>query len=394
MLKRAPREDLAGELVAARQRIAELEAERQKTARTDPLTGCLAVGHFRSRMSDEVDRARRYRRPLSLALIDIDGFRAAQLQHGFPFGDRVLRAIGEMLRSFTRSVDLVCRSGGDEFAVLMPETDAPSARKCFERILLELEVLDVGARASVSASMGIAELCPIGGAERLLDRASEALGRARDAGGGRVELLAATGAAIAGEKSKPREAIEALAMALAERDPYTADHSESIVDLAGEVARSLGLPADDIDRIRAAALLHDIGKVAIPDAILHKPGKLDDEEWQLMLQHPVVGERILRAVPGLGSIARIVRHEHERWDGGGYPDGLAGEAIPIGSRIILACDAYHAMTSDRPYRAAMPHSDAVRELSRSAGTQFDPQVTAALVGHLYGQYQAGRIVSA
>lgn len=394
MLKRAPREDLAGELAAARNRIAELEAERQRTARTDPVTGCLAVAHFRSRMSDEVDRARRYRRPISLALVDIDGFRAAQLQHGFHFGDGVLKAIGETLRNFTRSVDLVCRSGGDEFVVLMPETDAPAARVCFARILLELEVLDVGAQASVTASIGIAELCPIGGAERLLDRAGEALGRAREAGGARIEVLAATGAAIAGEKSKPREAIEALAMALAERDPYTADHSESIVDLSGEVARNLGLPADEIDRIRAAALLHDIGKVAIPDAILHKPGKLDDDEWQLMLQHPVVGERILRAVPGLGSIARIVRHEHERWDGGGYPDGLAGEAIPIGSRIILACDAYHAMTSDRPYRAAMPHGDAVRELSKSAGTQFDPQVTEALIGHLYCQYQAGRIVSA
>ena len=141
--------------------------------------------------------------------------------------------------------------------------------------------------------------------------------------------------------------------------------------------------------MRSAALLHDIGKVAIPDEILHKPGPLTDEEWVLMREHPVIGERILRVLPGLGTVARIVRHEHERWDGGGYPDGLVAEAIPLGSRIIIAADTYHAITSDRPYRAARSHSEAVEELIRCAGTQFDPQVTEALIGHLYGQRQAG-----
>jgi HD-GYP domain-containing protein (c-di-GMP phosphodiesterase class II) len=146
-----------------------------------------------------------------------------------------------------------------------------------------------------------------------------------------------------------------------------------------------------VEGVRSAALLHDIGKVAIPDDILHKPGPLSDTEWVLMRQHPVIGERILRVLQGLGSVARIVRHEHERWDGGGYPDGLAGEAIPLGSRIIIAADTYHAITSDRPYRAAKPHGDAIAELARCAGTQFDPQVTAALIGHLYGRRQAGSV---
>ena len=120
----------------------------------------------------------------------------------------------------------------------------------------------------------------------------------------------------------------------------------------------------------------------MPDRVLHKPGPLRGEEWELMREHPVIGERILRAIPGLGCVARIVRHEHERFDGSGYPDGLAGQAIPLGSRIILACDAYHAMTSDRPYRARIPHEDAVAELVRCAGSQFDPRIIAALVGHL------------
>jgi HD-GYP domain-containing protein (c-di-GMP phosphodiesterase class II) len=150
----------------------------------------------------------------------------------------------------------------------------------------------------------------------------------------------------------------------------------------------MGLDDAATAEVQAAALLHDIGKVAVPDEILNKPGALTEEQWQKMRDHTVIGERILRAIPGLGSVARVVRHEHERWDGGGYPDGLAAEDIPIGSRIILACDAYHAMTSDRPYRAAMSHAEAIAELSANAGTQFDPRVVEVLIGQLYGQRQA------
>ena len=149
------------------------------------------------------------------------------------------------------------------------------------------------------------------------------------------------------------DVIAALASALQERDRYTGEHSESVVDLTARVGEALALDSEEISRVRTAALLHDIGKVGVPDEILHKPGPLTEREWEIMRQHPAIGERILRAIPGLGAVARIVRHEHERWDGKGYPDGLAGAAIPVGSRIILACDAYHAMTSDRPYRKAM-----------------------------------------
>jgi HD-GYP domain-containing protein (c-di-GMP phosphodiesterase class II) len=163
--------------------------------------------------------------------------------------------------------------------------------------------------------------------------------------------------------------------------------------MAARVAEAMGLPLDEVARVRMGALLHDIGKVGIPDHLLHKPGPLDDDdEWVLMRDHPVIGERILRMIPGLGPIARIVRHEHERFDDGGYPDGISGAEIPIGSRIILACDAYHAMTSDRPYRQAMSHADAMAELGRHAGTQFDPEVVQALVGYLYGRRQAGAAV--
>jgi putative nucleotidyltransferase with HDIG domain len=182
-------------------------------------------------------------------------------------------------------------------------------------------------------------------------------------------------------------------VALLERDRYTGEHSESVVEMAVAVARSLGLTASQVEDVRAAALLHDIGKVGIPDAILNKPGPLTPDERTIMAEHPVIGERILHSIGGFAPVADIVRHEHESFDGSGYPDGLAGDEIPIGSRIILACDAYHAMTSDRPYRARMSHADAFKELTRCAGKQFDPAVTAALVAHFYhdraGHSQAG-----
>jgi HD-GYP domain-containing protein (c-di-GMP phosphodiesterase class II) len=226
--------------------------------------------------------------------------------------------------------------------------------------------------------------------EALLAAAGSALEQSRAAGGGQTVIFQ-------GDEDSSEDAlasghgdvIAALASALGERDRYTGEHSESVVELTAKVGEALALDAEEIARVRTAALLHDIGKVGVPDEILHKPGPLDDREWEIMRQHPVIGERIVRAIPGMGSIARIVRHEHERWDGGGYPDGLAAEEIPVGARIILACDAYHAMTSDRPYRTAMSHHEAMAELTANAGSQFDPNVVEALVGYLYGRRQAG-----
>jgi HD-GYP domain-containing protein (c-di-GMP phosphodiesterase class II) len=209
--------------------------------------------------------------------------------------------------------------------------------------------------------------------EAMLAAARSALEQARAGGGGQ--------AAVFGRSEEDSESgldrghgdvIAALASALEERDRYTGKHSESVVDLTTRVGDSLALDSAEIGRIRTAALLHDIGKVGVPDEILHKPGPLTEQEWVIMRQHPATGERILRAIPGMGAVARIVRHEHERWDGNGYPDKLKGTAIPVGSRIILACDAYHAMTSDRPYRKAMEHPAAMAELTSHAGAQFDP----------------------
>ncbi len=175
---------------------------------------------------------------------------------------------------------------------------------------------------------------------------------------------------------------EALASALEAKDAYTAAHSRSLVRNAEAVARKLGLDEQEIENIRLGAIFHDIGKIAVPDRILNKPGPLTDAERREMEQHTVIGERILQPVEFLRDVLPIVRHEHERWDGKGYPDGLAGEEIPLGARIILVCDAYDAMTSDRPYRPALPAEVARQELARNAGTQFDPQVVSAFLAVL------------
>jgi HD-GYP domain-containing protein (c-di-GMP phosphodiesterase class II) len=177
-------------------------------------------------------------------------------------------------------------------------------------------------------------------------------------------------------------AVQALAAAIEARDNYTHAHSEQVVTLATEVALLLGVSPSELEQVRHGALLHDVGKLAIPNEILHKPGPLTDEEWLVMAEHPIIGERILRRTPQLGHLAPVVRHEHERWDGGGYPDGLAGAGIPVASRIILACDAYNAMITTRPYRDAMSEEAAIAELEDKSGTQFDPQVVRALLERL------------
>jgi HD-GYP domain-containing protein (c-di-GMP phosphodiesterase class II) len=174
-------------------------------------------------------------------------------------------------------------------------------------------------------------------------------------------------------------AVQALAAAIEERDSYTHQHSEQVVHLARGVAMLLGLPVEKVERIADAALLHDVGKLAVPSEILHKRGPLDPEEWAVMAEHPVAGERILLRIPELSAIAPIVRHEHEHWDGSGYPDRLKARAIPIGSRIILACDAYEAMITPRPYRPAMTRAEAIAELEANKERRFDPEVIDALL---------------
>jgi len=385
-------DDLELQLAEANRRIVELQRQLGGHTGNDPVTGLPSLSRFRAQLDIEVKRTRRNGLPLCGAVLDIDGFRSINTHHGYGVGDEVLAATGSVLGAGMRAHDLACRTGADEFAVLMPETDPAGAETGLARVLQELDGVHVGPVSSVSASVGIAVLGHAETGAQLLACAGAALARARDAGGGRVNADQSAAAPTPAETHR-RDAVSALTAALLERDRYTGEHSESVVDLAGRVARGLGLDDREVAQVQAAALLHDIGKVAIPDEILNHPGSLSDEQWARMRDHTIIGENILRAFPGFGGVARIVRHEHERWDGTGYPDGLAREDIPLGSRIILACDAYHAMTSDRPYRAAMPHAEAIAELTANVGKQFDSAVIEQLVGALYGMRQAGELVS-
>ncbi|MEA2468091.1 MAG: hypothetical protein QOJ57_2217, partial [Thermoleophilaceae bacterium] len=187
-----------------------------------------------------------------------------------------------------------------------------------------------------------------------------------------------------------RAVVRSLAAAIEARDGYTGGHSDEVQRLSVAVALQLGLDRSQIEEIRTVALLHDIGKIGIPDHVLHNPDPLSREEWAVMRQHPLIGERILEPLPGLSAVARAVRHEHERWDGDGYPDGLAGHEIPLAARVVLACDAYHALVSDRPYRDALPLEEALTEIDYCAGTQFDPRVAAALVACIRNPEETAR----
>jgi diguanylate cyclase (GGDEF)-like protein len=220
------------------------------------------------------------------------------------------------------------------------------------------------------------------GSRRLEDLRREAAAAALGLQGGEHALVAAL-EAFQAENERVAESyhsmVRSLALALEARDGYSGEHSDAVEALAVAVARRLGLDRAQIADVQSAALLHGIGKIGVPDRLLHKPGRLEEDEWALVHEHPAIGERILRPLPGFDAVATAVRHAHESWDGHGYPDGLAGEAIPLASRIVLACDAWHALGSERPYRAAMEPAEARAELQRCAGSQFDPRVVQALL---------------
>ena len=377
----------------AKARINELDSELRMRSESDRVTGLATLDKLRNQLDIEAARARRHGRELAVAVLDVDNFRAACARHGHAAGDEILRTVARVLVESTRAHDITCRGAGDEFVVLMPETDLEGAKVCCDRMLHALESTPAGVVDSVSLSGGVASYDRSDSPAAALGAAYVALDNSRRLGGRRV-TVGVDDVEVTVEEADRSNMLSALVVTLGERDRYTGDHSEEVLKMVEEVARGLGVDDEEVDRIKAAALLHDIGKVAISDDILNKPGPLTDDEWKIMKEHTVIGERILRAIPGLGSVARIVRHEHERWDGDGYPDGIREDAIPLGSRIILACDAYHAMTSDRPYRERMSHADAIAELSRHAGTQFDPEVVEVLVGQLYLLRQSGPATAA
>jgi diguanylate cyclase (GGDEF)-like protein len=296
-------------------------------------------------------------RPLLLALYDLDGFKAYNDSFGHPVGDTLLVRLGGNLSSTVSAVGGAYRMGGDEFCVLAP---AAGAGELLRRAAAALAETGDGFR--IGASLGAVALphdaASASAALRLADRRMYA-DKDRAAG------------------SPALQSRDVLLRAMAEREPGLHEHTQAVAELARDVAAALGLDAAGCESVARAAELHDVGKVAIPDTILRKAGPLDPAEQEFMRRHSEIGEAIVRAAPALGPAAGLVRASHERWDGCGYPDGLAGEEIPLGARIVAVCDAYSAMRQARPYGMVMSDAQARAELRRCAGTQFDPRVVEA-----------------
>jgi diguanylate cyclase (GGDEF)-like protein len=333
-----------------------LLATSRREALTDALTG---LGNRRRLMLD-LERAASHatdERPYALLLFDLDGFKRYNDCFGHPAGDALLAKLGSNLDFAMGHHGSAYRLGGDEFCVLLD-----GGQKLVEELLPEARaaLFEHGRGFEVGSSCGTA-LMP---AET--NDPADALKLADH----RLYDQKTT----AQRTSVSRQAGDALLQALQEREPDLRGHVDNVAELAVAVGRKMGLDSDELFQVARAADLHDVGKLAVPDAILNKPGPLDDVEWGFMRQHTIVGDRILSAAPALEPVAKLVRASHERYDGRGYPDRLAGDDIPLGARIVAVCDAYHAMTSDRPYRKAMPMRSAIMELRRCAGLQFDPDV--------------------
>jgi diguanylate cyclase (GGDEF)-like protein len=350
-----------------------------RLALTDPLTGLGNHRHFQERLQRELARAEESGGVVSLCLLDIDDFKQVNDQHGHPVGDRVLSQVSSRLRQGGEAF----RLGGDEFALLLPGTDGETALTVARTVVKRIRDWNIGQVGAITVSAGVAAY-PLDGRERdsLIRLADGALYFAKEHGKNQVQLAGAAPADLTREleRGSDREArfraAAALARAVDRRDAFTGSHSERVAAVSAAIAEQLRLPRAEVDLIRLAASLHDLGKLAVPEELLQKPAELTTAEWLVVRRHPQIGHRMLESL-GVAPIADWVLHHHERWDGSGYPDGLAGEEIPLGSRIILVASAFDAMMFGKLYRRPLTRDEALIEVERCSGTQFDPRVVRA-----------------
>lgn len=361
----------------------------------DRLTGVANRQSLLAALFAEVERAGRYERPLSVAFVDIDHFKTVNDTYGHGVGDVVLRGVAQTIAANLRASDMIGRYGGEEFMLILTETGVEEGATLTEKLRTLVQrqrfAVDGGADLSVTISIGIA-----GGSgaqlrmDTLVRDADAAMYSAKSLGRNQTYIFAepdddarvprapisAAGRARAveiGQRARDA-ATAALTAVLSPLPHYRGQPSALIASIVVEIARQLQLPEADIDRLRVAALLHDVGKVAIPEEILEKPSALTSAEWRTVVQHPRIGQVILEQAAALKDAVPIILHHHERFAGHGYPYGLRANEIPLGARIVAIADAYDAMIHDRPYKRAISHDQAIAELRRHAGTQFDPQL--------------------
>jgi diguanylate cyclase (GGDEF)-like protein/putative nucleotidyltransferase with HDIG domain len=372
--------------IALYQRSTHKALRAMRLALTDPLTGLGNHRHFQDRLERELAVAAEQGLPFTLCLIDVDDLKRINDRYGHPVGDRVLSQIASKLRQNGEAF----RLGGDEFALLLPEQDSTTAFETASAVVERIEGLELEMLGTITVSAGFASFREHGSErDELIRLADSALYWAKEHGKNRVrvwrpdvvELSELRRLAAGPDRAARYRAAASLAKAVDARDVYTGSHSQRVADLAARVAVRLGLDAEQVELTRLAASLHDLGKLAIPEEILRKPGPLTDAERLVLERHPQIGFRMLESL-GVDPVADWVLHHHERWDGEGYPDGVAGEGIPLGARIIFVVDAYDAMTSDRVYRSRFTQHEALAELRDCSGTQFDPMIVDALVEEL------------
>jgi diguanylate cyclase (GGDEF)-like protein len=386
---------LEGRLARAIDRLSLAVVETTDAATTDRLTGVDNRQTLLVSLFAEVDRANRYQRPLSVAFVDIDHFKAVNDTYGHAAGDVVLRGVAQTIKGNLRGTDAVGRYGGEEFMLILTETDVEEGALLTEKLrnLVARQTFRVGDDQDISVTISIGIAGGRGGPLRtdaLVRDADAAMYSAKSLGRNQTYIFAEPDedARVPRAPISPAGRMLAIEVGRAARDAATASLTSVIAPLANHrgqpspliasivttMARNLDLPPSEVEKIRVAALLHDVGKVAVPADILEKPTSLSSTEWRAVVQHPRIGQVILEQAAALKEAVPIILHHHERYSGHGYPFGLRGNDIPLGARIVAIADAYDAMTHDRPYKRAMSHEAAVAELRRHAGTQFDPEL--------------------
>ncbi len=375
----------------------------------DPLTNTYNYRYLMERLPSEIYRAKRYSEPFSICMLDIDYFKSINDAYGHLIGDKVLIEFSKLAKDLLRQSDVLARYGGEEFIILMPNTGRVDAQRGTTRLIEKVNshLFKInGLRIRIKLSVGIATLSEeetSNTADKLLNGADEALQRAKDSGGNTAIVYSQLygGKKSIARKLKPYEEVNVLkrkiqklservdrvvlesifafSKSLEARDYYTAEHAEKMVSIALRMGKEIGLNQEMLNNLERGAMLHDIGKIGIADSILRKKAKLSAEEYLIIKLHPKIGAEIMRSIHFLKDVVPAVLHHHEKWDGTGYPSGLKGAEIPLPARIVAICDAYQALTSDRPYRKAFPKKQALDILKKEAGVNFDKDLVEVLV---------------
>ena len=367
----------------------------------DPHTELYNYKYLIERLTSELKRAKRYILPLFVIMLDIDYFKSINDVYGHQYGDIILKEFAQYLRDSVRGSDIVIRYGGEEFVILLLDTNREDAVIFGERLLdtVGRYVFDSkDKKIKLKISIGMSGFPGDGSnVDALLNSADKALLKVKEMGGNRLFAFEKVSKNISDivEKSAKEdveklrkklskmvnrvnqtllESIYAFAKTIEARDHYTGEHTESTVSIATGIGKELNLSGRTIENLKHAAVLHDLGKIGIPDSILHKKGKLTKKEYEVIKKHPQIGAEIIRAVHFLRELVPMILYHHERYNGLGYPAGLKGEEIPLGARIIAVADVYQALVSDRPYRGAYSKKEAIKIVKEGSGTQFDPKI--------------------